>query len=84
LRLEVSGVLSYNNSFTERIMQNYCVTCSDVVAIARWRIGYHTCLQCGEKQARAFKHCIVPMAKSNYQPITDLATLKQLNKYARV
>jgi hypothetical protein len=23
------------------------------------------------------------MAKSNYQPVTDLATLKQLNKYAR-
>jgi hypothetical protein len=43
----------------------------------------HTCLVCGEKQARAFKHCIVPMAKSNYQPITDLNTLKQLNKYAR-
>jgi hypothetical protein len=43
----------------------------------------HTCLVCGEKQARTFKHCIVPMAKSNYQPITDLNTLKQLNKYAR-
>jgi ribosomal protein L37AE/L43A len=64
-------------------MQNYCVNCAEPVIQARWRLGFHTCLPCGEKQARAFKHCIVPMAKSNYQPVTDLNTLKQLNKYAR-
>ena len=61
----------------------FCVCCSDDVNPRRWRLGYHTCLRCGDKQARDFKHCIVPLAKSNYQPVTDLNTLKQLNKYAR-
>jgi hypothetical protein len=61
----------------------FCVCCGGDVKAARWHLGRHTCLLCGEKRAREFKHCIVPMAKSNYQPITDLNTLKQLNKYAR-
>jgi hypothetical protein len=61
----------------------YCVCCSADVLPARWRLGLHTCLQCGEKQAREYKHCIVPLAKSNYQPVTDINTLKQLNKYAK-
>ena len=61
----------------------FCVCCGDDVLAARWHLGKHTCLRCGERQAREFKHCIVPLAKSNYQPVTDLNTLKQLNKYAR-
>jgi ribosomal protein L37AE/L43A len=61
----------------------YCVCCGDQVLAARWRLGFHTCLTCGEKRAKEYKHCIVPLAKSNYQPVTDLNTLKQLNKYAR-
>jgi hypothetical protein len=61
----------------------YCVCCSDPVNPARWVLGFKTCLPCGETKARSFKHCIVPLAKSNYQPVTDLNTLKQLNKYAR-
>ena len=61
----------------------YCVCCGDSVQTARWRLGFHTCLRCGERKAKEYKHCIVPLAKSNYQPITDLNTLKQLNKYAR-
>jgi ribosomal protein L37AE/L43A len=64
-------------------MQKHCVTCGREVAVARWALGFHFCLDCGELRARAYKHCIVPMAKSNYQPVTDLSTLKQLNKYAR-
>lgn len=61
----------------------YCVKCSDEVPAARWKLGRHTCLSCGEKAARSFKHCIVPLAKSNYQPVTDSSMLKQLNKYAK-
>ena len=61
----------------------YCVNCSNEVNPKRWFLGYKTCISCGETLARSFKHCIVPLAKSNYQPITDLNTLKQLNKYAR-
>jgi hypothetical protein len=64
-------------------MQKHCVCCGQEVAKARWALGFHFCLDCGELRARAHKHCIVPLAKSNYQPVTDLNTLKQLNKYAR-
>lgn len=38
-----------------------------------------TCVSCGEAHARKATHCIVPLNKSNYIPITDLAQLKQLN-----
>jgi hypothetical protein len=36
-------------------------------------------MTCGEKAARAVKHTIVPMNKSNYIACFDRATLKQLN-----
>lgn len=61
---------------------HYCVNCSEDVNPLRWNLGFKTCLDCGEALARAVKHCIVPMAKSNYQPVTDLKVLKQLNKYS--
>lgn len=60
----------------------FCVNCGMDVAKARWALGHHFCLDCGELRARAYKHCIVPLAKSNYQPITNIQTLKQLNKYS--
>lgn len=62
---------------------HYCVQCSEDVAPARWALGIHLCLECGERHAREYKHTIVPLAKSNYQPVTDLSVLKQLNKYAK-
>lgn len=44
-----------------------CIICqSDEVANARKALGYRTCLKCGEKIARAKKHAIVPIPKSNY------------------
>ena len=61
----------------------YCVVCSDDVNPRRWALGFHTCLQCGERSARQVKQCIVPLAKSNYQPVRDPKMLKQLNKYAK-
>jgi ribosomal protein L37AE/L43A len=56
-----------------------CTECGDYVAVLRWRLGYKTCLHCGEKQAREVKHTIAPMPKSNYILITDLSLLKGLN-----
>jgi len=64
-------------------MTTYCCTCSDVVPARRARLGYHTCLPCGEKQARSVRHTIVPMPKSNYIPVTDLSMLKGLNSSHR-
>jgi len=62
----------------------FCVNCADDVPLARWKLGYHTCLSCGEKLAKERKHTVVPLAKSNYVPVTDPNMLKQLNKYSRI
>ena len=56
-----------------------CVSCGDEVLDGRVRLGYQTCTECGETQARTHKHTIVPMPKSNYIVVTDLSLLKGLN-----
>lgn len=57
----------------------YCVHCSDDVMPQRWQLGYHTCLPCGDKQAREHKHTIVPMHKSNYIPVFNRQDLVGIN-----
>jgi len=59
-----------------------CTGCfGGYVPLARYKLGYSTCLSCGDLQARekAAKRTIAPMNKSNYMFITDLEMLKQLN-----
>lgn len=56
-----------------------CVVCGGPIAHARYRLGYKTCLQCGEAAAREKRHTIAPINKSNYMYISDLTQLKQLN-----
>jgi hypothetical protein len=57
-----------------------CTSCyAERVPPARARLGYRTCLSCGDKQARAVRHTIAPMNKSNYMLFTDPELLKQLN-----
>ena len=60
-----------------------CIYCGTNVSRARAGLGYETCLECGEQQARMVKHCVVPMAKSNYIVVSDKELLKGLNKYAK-
>jgi hypothetical protein len=60
-------------------MINQCRQCGGDIADARYALGYKLCLECGEKQALNYKHCIVPMPKSNYIVVTDLELLKGLN-----
>jgi hypothetical protein len=36
------------------------------VPAARWQLGYFTCLICGEAEARAVIHTVLPLHKSNY------------------
>ena len=60
-----------------------CTECGDYVAILRWRLGYKTCLACGEAQARVeltrkATMCI-PINKSTPTYISDPSLLKQLN-----
>ena len=61
-----------------------CKQCGDEFAVARAQVlkQYRMallCLSCGEGRAREHKHCIVPMHKSNYVPVTDLEMLKGIN-----
>jgi len=58
-------------------MSRQCVECGDDVSNGRYKLGYKTCLSCGD--ALQYKHCIVPMPKSNYIVVTDLELLKGLN-----
>jgi hypothetical protein len=58
----------------------YCRWCGhERVEVAREVLGFTTCLECGEREARRVKHCIVPMSKSNYVVVSDRSLLKQLN-----
>lgn len=58
-----------------------CKQCGDTVAAARWAIGRHTCMPCGEAAAKQERKgwTVCPMPKSNYILITDLSLLKGLN-----
>ena len=59
--------------------KNLCIKCGDHVLDARYRLGYTTCLKCGEVDARKHKHTIAPMHKSNYMVITNKLDLQGLN-----
>ena len=57
-----------------------CPVCHiEDIPIQRYRLGYRTCLTCGEEQAKKVKHCVAPLNKSNYMLFTDAKLLKQLN-----
>ena len=57
-----------------------CTKCyGGYVPHARWRLGYSTCLPCGDLVAKEVKHTIAPINKSNYMYISDPDMLKQLN-----
>lgn len=57
-----------------------CTHCYAVrIEPPRAKLGYKSCLTCGEKAARQVKHTVVPMPKSNYIAVTDMSLLKGLN-----
>ena len=58
---------------------HFCHTCGDDIPTARHNLGYRTCLNCGDKEARGVKRCVVNMSKSNYILITNHAELAWLN-----
>lgn len=60
-------------------MTHHCISCGEVVPQKRALLGYHTCMPCGDRQARAVKHTVAPLNKSNYMLFTDISLLKQLN-----
>jgi hypothetical protein len=56
-----------------------CVHCDALFPKERERLGYDTCLTCGETQARQKLHTVVPMHKSNYTVISNRAELLGIN-----
>ena len=57
-----------------------CTTCyAERVPPARAKLGYRSCLTCGDKQAKTVKHTIAPMHKSNYMLFTNMEDLKGIN-----
>ena len=56
-----------------------CTQCDEQYSLARFNLGYMTCLDCGESHARRVRHTVVPMHKSNYIVASSRDTLKQLN-----
>ena len=59
--------------------QVLCKQCYDPFPVGRFRLGYTTCLPCGDKLAHAVTFCTVPMNKSNYVVVSNTAELKMLN-----
>jgi hypothetical protein len=53
--------------------------CEQYVNPHRVKLGYMTCMKCGEHIAKQVKHTVAPINKSNYYFISDPETLKQLN-----
>lgn len=63
----------------KEMTQVLCKDCYTPFAVERFRLGYHTCLDCGDTAARKVVFTTAPINKSNYMLITDINTLKQLN-----
>ena len=56
-----------------------CRVCGDVISDGRYALGYKVCLLCGEEQARAVKHTVAPLHKSNYMLFTNRQDLVGIN-----
>lgn len=61
-------------------MEKLCTKCwAKRVPHARSMAGFTTCLPCGERVAKARRHTIVPLPKSNYVVVSDMSLLLGLN-----
>lgn len=59
--------------------QVLCKDCYDPFPVERFRLGYTTCLTCGDTAARSVVFTTAPINKSNYMLITNVTELAQLN-----
>lgn len=56
-----------------------CALCGLLYPMARAELGYDTCKECGEMEARRVRHTVVPMHKSNYIVPANPQELKGIN-----
>lgn len=62
-----------------------CEECGEWVHSKRWALGYHTCRECGDKQARMARAAwtVIPLPKQGYTRITRKDELHHLNQKPR-
>jgi len=53
--------------------------CGEPIAIGRARLGYMTCLPCGDREARKMRWPVVSGHKSSFFVVTNPEDLQQLN-----
>lgn len=53
--------------------------CGNEIKKERFALGYRVCLVCGDKKAKERKFTVVPMHKSNYVAMFNMADLKGIN-----
>lgn len=55
--------------------------CGNEIRKERFALGYRVCLACGDKKARekTKQYTVVPMHKSNYVAMFNMADLKGIN-----
>lgn len=65
----------------DETFEPHCKLCGDSYDEQRFRLGIVFCMECGDEIAKKIntKRTVVPMNKSNYMMVTDMAILKQLN-----
>ena len=56
--------------------------CGNEFPPGRAKLGYTTCLDCGDQAAHAVERTVAPINKSNYVLISDTADLRGLNPKA--
>ena len=69
----------FDEDLEDNMATCYTNGCVNQVSMNRYYAGYNTCLDCGDKQAKAVKHTIVPMHKSNYIVVTNPSDLVGIN-----
>ena len=65
--------------FVLEVKMYSCVVCSAEVNDKRVKLGYDTCMLCGDKQAREVVHTVLPLHKSNYMLVTNREELIGFN-----
>lgn len=61
-------------------MQHICMVCGDdILPKGRSELGYRTCLEHGDEEAKSRKFCIVPLHKSNYVAVFNRSDLLGIN-----
>lgn len=57
----------------------HCVNCHAEVHDKRVKLGYNTCMICGDKEAKQVVHTVLPLHKSNYMLVTNRQDLIGFN-----